>query len=64
MLRTTIFKNPDNRKQILADTKLKSLLFLKEGDELTYFNLQRFMKVHFLKKDKETGVVSEFVPPS
>ena len=57
-------QNPENKKQILADNKLTALLFLKEGDELTYFNLQRFMKFHFLKKDKETGVVSDFAPPS
>jgi len=57
-------QNPENKKQILADNKLSTLLFLKAGDELTYFNLQRYMKVHFLKKDKETGIVSEFVPPS
>jgi DNA polymerase elongation subunit (family B) len=36
----------------------------KDGDVLTYFNLQRFLKYHFLKRDKETGAVSEFSPPS
>ena len=56
-------QNPENKKQILADGKLKSLLFLKDNDELTYFNLQRFMKVHFLKKDPDTGLVSAFSEP-
>jgi len=55
-------QNPENKKQILADEKLKSLLYLKDDDELTYFNLQRFMKVHFLKKD-ETGAVCAFAAP-
>ena len=36
--------------KILADLKLKELLKLKPNDELTYFNLQRFMSPHFPKK--------------
>ena len=55
-------QNPENKKQILADEKLKSLLYLKDDDELTYFNLQRFMKVHFLKRD-ETGTICAFAAP-
>ena len=55
-------QNPENKKQILADEKLKSLLYLKDDDELTYFNLQRFMKVHFLKRD-ETGAICAFAAP-
>ena len=34
---------------INADSKLSSLLKLKAGEELTYFNLQRYMTPHFLK---------------
>lgn len=56
-------QNPENKKQILADGKLKSLLYLKDDDELTYFNLQRYMKIHFLKKDPETGNILPYVPP-
>ena len=56
-------QNPENKKQILADGKLRTLLYLKEDDELTYFNLQRYMKIHFLKKDSETGDVSAFIAP-
>ena len=56
-------QNPENKKQILPDRKLGSLLYLSDTDELTYFNLQRYMKVHFLKKDPESGEVSAFTPP-
>jgi upstream activation factor subunit UAF30 len=56
-------QNPENKKQILADGNLKSLLYLKDDDELTYFNLQRYMKIHFLKKDPETGEVRPFTAP-
>jgi hypothetical protein len=30
---------------------LKKLLRLKKGDELTFFNLQKYMKVHYPNKD-------------
>ena len=40
-------QDKDNGRKIIPDTKLKGLLKLKKGDELTYFNLQRYMKPHF-----------------
>ena len=40
-------QNPDNRKEIKADDKLKLLLKLKPEDQLTYFNLQKYMNQHF-----------------
>jgi chromatin remodeling complex protein RSC6 len=42
--------NLKNKHDINADAKLKSLLGLKEGDKLTYFNLQKYLNVHYLKK--------------
>jgi len=42
-------QNQANKKIILPDKKLLSLL--KSGkEEVTYFNLQKFMKVHFIKE--------------
>ena len=38
-----------NGRIIHADKKLTELLKLKAGDELTYFNLQKYMKHHFVK---------------
>lgn len=38
-----------NGRIIHADAKLSKLLKLSKDDELTYFNLQRFMKIHFFK---------------
>lgn len=40
-------QDKDNGRKIIPDTKLKGLLKIKKGDELTYFNLQRYMKPHF-----------------
>ena len=42
-------QDPSNRRRILPDSKLKKLLKLKDSDELTYFNLQRYMSHHFAK---------------
>jgi upstream activation factor subunit UAF30 len=39
--------DPQNKNRILADLKLKELLKLKPNDELTYYNLQIYIKPHF-----------------
>jgi upstream activation factor subunit UAF30 len=44
-------QDPKNGRIILADTKLRKLLKLNKTDELTYFNLQRYMSPHFEKKN-------------
>ena len=46
----------ENKKIIVPDATLKSLLGVKDGDEVTYFNLQRLMNKHFVKKNKSTTV--------
>ena len=38
-----------NKRKIIPDAALKKLLNVKASDELTYFNLQKYMKVHFPK---------------
>lgn len=45
-------QDPSNGRRILADTKLRKLLKLEPKDELTYFNLQRYMSPHFAKSGK------------
>lgn len=40
-----------DKRVLLPDKKLKSLLHLKKGDELTFFNLQKYMKIHFPNKE-------------
>ena len=41
--------NLKNKHDILADAKLLKLLNLKAEDKLTYFNLQKYLNVHYLK---------------
>ena len=43
-------QNPTDRRIIECDDKLKTLLKVPDGDTLTYFNIQRYMNVHFVKK--------------
>lgn len=42
-------QDTSNGRIIHADAKLSKLLKLQKTDELTYFNLQRYMKHHFQK---------------
>ena len=43
-------KKSDNRKCINPDDKLSSLLNVSDKDELTYFNIQKYMNKHFVKE--------------
>ena len=43
-------QDPANGRRILPDAKLRKLLKINKTDELTYFNLQRYMSPHFPKK--------------
>jgi chromatin remodeling complex protein RSC6 len=54
-IRAHKLQDPKNGRRILADDKLRKLLKLKKDDELTYFNLQRYMSPHFQKQVKKTS---------
>ena len=43
-------QDKDNKRIIKPDAALKSLLKTKKTDEITYFNLQKHMNKHFVKK--------------
>lgn len=44
-------QNPDNKKIILPDDRLKKLFngYLGEEDQLEFFNIQSYLKYHFIK---------------
>ncbi len=42
-------QNETDRRKIECDEKLKNLLKVNEGEEVTYFNIQKYMNRHFLK---------------
>ena len=51
-IRTNKLQDEANGRKINPDSKLAALLKLKKTDELTYFNLQRYMSPHFAKAVK------------
>jgi len=58
-IRSNNLQDKQNGRKINPDSKLVALLKLKKEDELTYFNLQRYMSPHFTKTVKvEAAVVA------
>jgi len=57
-IRANDLQDKNNGRVILADSKLRKLLKLNKSDELTYFNLQRYMSPHFATA-KNTKVASQ-----
>jgi chromatin remodeling complex protein RSC6 len=49
-IRAHKLQDPKNGRKIIPDAKLSVLLKLGKDQELTYFNLQRFLSPHFAKK--------------
>ena len=50
-IRLNSLQDKSNGRKIIPDNKLATLLKITGDDELTYFNLQRYMKHHFIKVD-------------
>ena len=48
-VKTNNLYNMENRRFLKPDAKLKKILCLKEGDEASFFNLQRLISSHFPK---------------
>ena len=54
-IKTHKLQDEKNGRIILPDATLSSLLKVSKDDELTYFNLQKFMSPHFAKAVKGTS---------
>jgi len=54
-IRTHNLQDKTNGRKIIPDAKLATLLKLKKTDELTYFNLQKYMSPHFAKATKDAA---------
>jgi upstream activation factor subunit UAF30 len=57
-IRAHKLQDKDNGRKINPDSKLATLLKLKKTDELTYFNLQKYMSPHFAKAVKAETVAA------
>jgi upstream activation factor subunit UAF30 len=55
-IRANKLQDAANGRKINPDKKLATLLKLKTTDELTYFNLQKYMSPHFAKAVKDVVV--------
>jgi upstream activation factor subunit UAF30 len=55
-IRANNLQDPTNGRKIVPDKKLTELLNVKKEDELTYFNLQRYMSPHFAKASAVNAV--------
>jgi hypothetical protein len=51
-------KGLKNKHDIVPDTSLRALLNLKEGEQLTYFNLQKHLNVHYPKSAKAAAAAA------
>tara|TARA_Y100000992_G_scaffold136977_1_gene90646 strand:- start:2029 stop:2622 length:594 start_codon:yes stop_codon:yes gene_type:complete len=49
-------QNPKNGREIFPDETLTKLLNIKKGEELTFFNLQKYMSPHFAKASSTSSV--------
>jgi hypothetical protein len=51
-------KNLKNKHDITPDAPLRKLLQVPETDQLTYFNLQRYLNRHYIKTEKVAPVAT------
>ena len=57
-IRANKLQDPTNGRKINPDATLKKLLTIPATDELTYFNLQRYMSKHFEKSVPATAAAA------
>jgi chromatin remodeling complex protein RSC6 len=60
-IKTNGLQKQDNKKYINPDQSLKSLLSVTDDEEVTYFNIQKYMNRHFIKSTASTIVQEEQV---
>ncbi len=53
-IKSNKLEKKENSKIISPDDKLKFLLGVEESDELTYFNIQKYMNKHFISEGATT----------
>ena len=54
-IRAHNLQDKQNGRKINPDASLTALLKIKNGEELTYFNLQRYMSPHFAKANTKSA---------
>lgn len=46
-------QNPENKRELILDDKLKTILTIPSDVTLTFFNLQKYMSHHYIKDESE-----------
>jgi chromatin remodeling complex protein RSC6 len=44
-------QNPENKRELILDAKMKTILTIPSDVTLTFFNLQRYMSHHYIKEE-------------
>ena len=57
-------QNPENKRELILDDKLKTILTVPSDVTLTFFNLQRYMSHHYLKSEESAAAPKETPAPS
>ena len=57
-------QNPSNKRELILDDKLRTILSPPEDVTLTFFNLQKYMSCHYQKESKETETKVEPETPT
>jgi chromatin remodeling complex protein RSC6 len=55
-------QNPENKREITLDAKLRSIIVPEGNETITFFNLQRYMSPHYIKE--EAPEEKEAPPPT
>ena len=51
-------QNPENKRELILDDKLKTILTIPSDVTLTFFNLQKYMSHHYIKDETEAPAAS------
>ena len=54
-------QNPNNKREIILDAKLKTIINAPAEEQVTFFNLQKFMSLHYIKSDIQESSAEEKV---
>ena len=63
-IRAKNLQDPKNGRHIIPDAALTKLLSLQTSDELTYFNLQKYMSPHFPKSGAAAATAAADAAPA
>ena len=56
-------QNPDNKRELILDAKLRTIIKTEADETVTFFNLQRFMSPHYIKEDAPPAPDTPPAPP-